>query len=105
HPTVRSTCSGQIKDLTASELWRSAHTDGGAMNVSRSFAVVLALCFVSALVIAAPKHRSSRTVNLAILAINDLHGNLESPGTGASIPGATEADKAAAVGGAANMAT
>ena len=75
------------------------------MNVSRIFAALLAFCVVTVPASAAPKHRVSPTVDLTILAINDFHGNLEAPGDGSSIPGASDADKAARVGGAANMAT
>ena len=75
------------------------------MSVSRIFAAVLVLSAVAVSASATPKHRISQTVDLTILAINDLHGNLNSPGDGSSIPGASDADKAAAVGGAANMAT
>ncbi|HEX2590076.1 MAG TPA: bifunctional metallophosphatase/5'-nucleotidase [Rhizomicrobium sp.] len=75
------------------------------MTVWRVFAAALALAVAVVPAAAAPKHRVSRNVDVTILAINDFHGNLKSPGNGSSIPGASDADKAAAVGGAANMAT
>jgi 5'-nucleotidase len=66
---------------------------------------LVALVLVAGPAEAKVKRRIPATVDVAVFAINDFHGNLKSADTGASIPGAGDALKSVPVGGIEYMAT
>lgn len=74
------------------------------MRIRASLVAALAGVLVSAVPAVAAK-RMSPTVDVALFAINDFHGNLKSADTGASIPGAGDELKTVPVGGIEYMAT
>jgi 5'-nucleotidase len=75
------------------------------MSMGRALVALAALVLVAGSAEAKTRHRMSPTVDVAAFAINDFHGNLTSPGTGASIAGAGDALRDVPVGGAEYLAT